>query len=213
MPRATIPILIASIVSAAILWFLWASPAHLDHAIQLQYAAYCVDPGGSPFPPSEEDYAVYQAIFDNSYRGSLLSIDSVASDEFAVPAYIDLGQSDRTENFAPDRETTAGFNYANREPISFDRSRLSRLPVILTSDAELREKVFTEGTPLREAWKKINGSLVVRVSRVGFNCNLSEALVYLSETCGELCGGGWLFLLRKVDGTWQVAGRSLRWIS
>jgi hypothetical protein len=39
------------------------------------------------------------------------------------------------------------------------------------------------------------------------------ALVYGSYACGSLCGYGWLFVLRKVDGHWRVESATLTVIS
>jgi hypothetical protein len=50
------------------------------------------------------------------------------------------------------------------------------------------------------------------LSKVGFNRDLSEALLYTEHICG-LCGGGEYVLMRKVNGRWVVAGESSTWVS
>ncbi|HYM26062.1 MAG TPA: hypothetical protein VEU08_22750 [Vicinamibacterales bacterium] len=42
-------------------------------------------------------------------------------------------------------------------------------------------------------------------SAVGFDAAKKRAMVYLSHTCGGLCGGGQHHLLEKVDGRWREA--------
>ena len=43
----------------------------------------------------------------------------------------------------------------------------------------------------------------VEVSAVGFDAERRRAMVYLAHHCGLLCGGGQVYLLEKVDGTWR----------
>ncbi len=40
----------------------------------------------------------------------------------------------------------------------------------------------------------------------------NRALVYAFYACGARCGSGWLFLLQKTNGDWQVQSRYMLWI-
>ncbi len=51
------------------------------------------------------------------------------------------------------------------------------------------------------------------LSRVGFNANLSQALVYMGTMSGPLAGAGYYYLLEKVDGVWQITHQVMAWIS
>jgi len=51
------------------------------------------------------------------------------------------------------------------------------------------------------------------VSHVGLNLNKTEALLYVDHFCGGLCGGGDYFLMRKVNGAWQIVDRHGTWVS
>jgi hypothetical protein len=51
------------------------------------------------------------------------------------------------------------------------------------------------------------------ISRVGLNLNKTEALLYVEQFCGGLCGGGDYFLVRKVDGMWHIVDRHGTWVS
>jgi len=51
----------------------------------------------------------------------------------------------------------------------------------------------------------------VNLSRVGFNSEKTEALVYTERSCGPDCGGGDFFLLRKKDGAWTVVAQINLW--
>ncbi len=54
---------------------------------------------------------------------------------------------------------------------------------------------------------------IISFSRVGFDPNLSEAVVSTSFVCGMLCGSGQRYVLRKVRGRWQVVNGWTVWIS
>jgi hypothetical protein len=50
-------------------------------------------------------------------------------------------------------------------------------------------------------------------SRPAYNLAGDEALVYVSHSCGWLCGTGHLYLLRRDGGHWKVNNRLMLWIS
>jgi hypothetical protein len=52
-----------------------------------------------------------------------------------------------------------------------------------------------------------------RFSRPGYNSDRDEALVYVSHSCGWLCGTGHFYLLSKQSGAWKVRNRLMLWIS
>ena len=45
----------------------------------------------------------------------------------------------------------------------------------------------------------------ITVSAVGFDASKERAMVYISHSCGLLCGGGTHHLLEKIEGTWREA--------
>ena len=53
----------------------------------------------------------------------------------------------------------------------------------------------------------------ITLSRVGYDEELSEALVYVEYYCGILCATGKYFSLEKKDGTWIIIHEYMRWIS
>jgi hypothetical protein len=50
-------------------------------------------------------------------------------------------------------------------------------------------------------------------SRVGFNGDGTQALVYRGVVCGVLCGSGGYVLFEKVNGAWQMVGQTEVWMS
>jgi hypothetical protein len=49
-------------------------------------------------------------------------------------------------------------------------------------------------------------------SRPGYSSQ-GQALVYVTNWCGGLCGHGWFFLLDRQGGKWRVQARHMIWIS
>lgn len=50
-------------------------------------------------------------------------------------------------------------------------------------------------------------------SRPGYNAAEDEAVLYVSHSCGGLCGTGHLYFLAKKNGAWSVTNRTMLWIS
>ena len=66
---------------------------------------------------------------------------------------------------------------------------------------------------LRFSQRFPNSSSLLSFSNVGFNDQHDQALVYVTRTCGGLCGGGGYVLLKKVNGKWEIQNEQTIWIS
>lgn len=53
----------------------------------------------------------------------------------------------------------------------------------------------------------------IRLSRVGFNARMNEAAVFVSWTCGHLCGEGEFVLLAKKEAGWTIVNRAMLFVS
>jgi hypothetical protein len=60
-------------------------------------------------------------------------------------------------------------------------------------------------------YRSYNGYRVM--SRPGFNDTLDEAIVYVATHCGVTCGQGNLVFLNNVNGSWEVVGTQMVWVS
>ena len=58
-----------------------------------------------------------------------------------------------------------------------------------------------------------NYSRLISFSNVGFNNQHDQALVYVTQACGGLCGGGGYVLLKKINGKWEIQNEQTLWIS
>lgn len=106
----------------------------------------------------------------------------------------------------------ANFKKRNANPIQIDVTRFS-LPVPIsayTPDPSVRQTK----DPWGDFYRKYPGSWGwTELSLVGFDRKAHQAVVYVGGYCGELCGGGYVFLLTKSQGEWKVIGESQCWVS
>jgi ribosome-binding factor A len=56
-------------------------------------------------------------------------------------------------------------------------------------------------------------SPVITLSKVGFNRNFNQALVYISFVCGAECGTGTVFFLVREGNTWTIQKTIEIWVS
>lgn len=53
----------------------------------------------------------------------------------------------------------------------------------------------------------------VRISSIAFNNNETMACIYSEINCGSECGGGSILFLKMIDGSWEIVGEKLLWVS
>jgi hypothetical protein len=96
----------------------------------------------------------------------------------------------------PDRETVANYNRARTEPTHVS---------CLLNQAETESPLAAGG--VRSVPSEQHNQLAF--SRIGFNSDSSQALVYLMNSCGRLCSTRYFVLLEHHGDVWTVAGRQL----
>jgi hypothetical protein len=69
-----------------------------------------------------------------------------------------------------------------------------------------------------KAWRKFmakhtNTPGIIIVSRIGFNRDRDQAVMYSGMSCGQLCGQGEFTWLTKHNGVWAVESSNVVWIS
>ena len=80
------------------------------------------------------------------------------------------------------------------------------------------EDIFSAGDPTI-GWKKFNEKYndtdgFVRLSRPGFDSNITNALVLIEHHCGSACGTGrFIHLNTDGQGNWNLAGSTLLWMA
>lgn len=159
----------------------------------------------SPTEPAaavEEEQAVYRAILDDMGREGRIVVvipDSTVN--------YNLMPSTQLLEKLPGLqvETLANFNLVNRKPVPLQLPTGTAARYYLVPQSEI--------PPILELRTKFpDASAIVHFSRVGFNREKTQALIYRSTYWGPLAAVGELLLLSKKN-EWQVTAAALLWIS
>lgn len=80
-------------------------------------------------------------------------------------------------------------------------------------------KIYMDLVPVdKHGWKSFNqlfpgATGIISFSHPGFDRKLDQAIVFAAFVCGGLCGGGTVYVLRKVHGRWKVVSTAVVWVS
>ncbi|HEY0322992.1 MAG TPA: hypothetical protein VGC66_18700 [Pyrinomonadaceae bacterium] len=178
----------------------------------------------------DEEYAVYSALINDSLKDSDEDEKRKApGDRLLIiekhPSLWEGFVDDESKNFFEELkknsselepETVNDLRVKSNEPSLLERKFAIDIKYALVGNEEL-EALFKEDVgggweAFHRKYPKSNGFLTL--SRVGFNADKTQALVYKGWSCGGLCGGGAYILLRKKNGVW-VVGQSVgpTWVS
>ena len=170
-------------------------------------------------PIDDEDYSVYSAVLKELYGGKSIALENQVSGctgignnkegEASWQKSLD-GLSGKLKKLSP--KTIADFK---------GKSNLCRMldakfnPSIKLISKQERRTIFS-GKDMRKAWAAFNKKFpgangYVIVSNVGFNEDRTQALVDISNKCGDKCGAEQFVLLTKINGSWSVIGMNVVW--
>jgi hypothetical protein len=112
------------------------------------------------------------------------------------------------------RTTLDAFRNVNAQQAFLRRSLHPSIDYELVSSAQL-EPIFCNHCGFWPAYyKQFPGSPgILTFSRVGFSVDGTQALFYLSNHCGDLCGTGMYVVMEKRDGRWTIGKEIEMWIS
>jgi hypothetical protein len=112
------------------------------------------------------------------------------------------------------RTTMVAFRDANRQQASLRRSLHPAIDYDLVDSKQL-EFIFKRGGGDWPAfYKRFPGSSgIMSFSRVGFSQDGTQALFYVSNHCGGLCGVGMYVVMEKRSGSWAIEKQIEMWIS
>jgi len=162
---------------------------------------------------SPDEYAVYDAVIGDLFAGDKVTPDQagkVSAKLLLIENHTVKYPSDGstlnaryylTASISP--ETLADYERQNNSPEVLKRSLNISLYYLLINSAESKRSV----ADLRG--REVQGT--VSVSRVGFNRDRTEALVYRSYICGGLCGYGSVLFLKRADNRWKVETKATLW--
>lgn len=174
----------------------------------------------SPFQLDDEEYAVYSALINNSLKDDesrekssdksdrLLIINertslwdgSIASE--SQKFFEELKRS--SPELQP--ETLNDLIVKSNGISTLERKFNIKIKYALVSDDEINALFKDDVSGGWEAFhrKFPKSSGILTLSRVGFNADKTQAIVYKGWSCGGLCGGGGYTLLRKKKGVWLI---------
>ncbi len=160
-----------------------------------------------------EEYAVYSALINLFHcdDGKVILIQS------RTERFYDRSTDEAKfikDDLPPDTRRATLDNYKSVGGQSIELARCFTLnnTYLLISEEE-RHQSFATWKSIQDFHQKYpNSTGIPLFSRVGFNKNFDEALVYSWGYCGGDCGGGGYYLVRKENGFWKLKDEET-WIS
>ena len=167
----------------------------------------------------DEEYAVYSAALKELYGGNPTALENQVSGctgvgnnkegEASWQKSLD-GLSGKLKKLSP--KTIADFKSKSQLCRALEAKFNSSVKLISKQE---RRAIFS-GKDMRKSWAAFNKKFpgangYVIVSNVGFNEDRTQALVDISNKCGDKCGAEQFILLSKTNGSWAVIGMHLLW--
>jgi hypothetical protein len=176
-------------------------------------------PSAATCVTSPDDDAIYSAALtkvilkDRNDRRQLVLLSQTSS---GYPA----GMASFTASSTPDRnelldsasnETKSDFDAKAKLNCDLTRSTGLKTSVVFITPAE-RDELFSKASGWRDfAQKYPNAAGFTIVSAIGFNHSHNEALVYIGNSCGMLCGAGYVVRLEKKKDKWIATKTAKIW--
>ena len=165
-----------------------------------------------PVDVEAERYAIYSLFLREMFADKPVKLLVVESQ--TRPDTYMKEEWDRMEVEPRWQSVVDNYKAKNAQPAAVDNKFKVTLPVTLVSAQEV-DQFFREGGGWWQAfYKKYPKSPgLVTFSNVGFNSEMTYALVDVGYSCGGLCGRGGLVLLVKKDGNWTREKDLIAWVS
>lgn len=110
--------------------------------------------------------------------------------------------------------TIDAFREANVQQASLRRSFHLPIDYELVDSTQLESIVKKNGGGWPAYYRRFPGSQgILTFSRAGFGADGTQALFYLSNRCGALCGTGEYVVMEKRNGRWVIGKEIEMWIS
>ena len=166
-----------------------------------------------------EEYPVYSSLIEKEY-GSKSDVPVVVENLTSLDkSFSGGGDVDSTLRFIAKnmgselaQEAIDDLRSKNMQAHSLTNRFATKVECILISKEE-QDELARHGDFWNEFAKKYKAQAIVTFSRVGFNRDMNQALVYAGEMCWWKCGHGDYVLLMKENGVWVVKHRVNVWTS
>jgi len=163
-----------------------------------------------------DEYEIYSIVLLQTIvlppNPKLFVINQLTSDQIKLDnSRIAYFEERTTEKL--DMTTIDDFNKKNAKTYKLENKFSIPQRVVLISMQELK-KIFRDGKGWERFYKKFpDASGTTEVSRVGFNKDRTQAILYIGRQSDWLAGAGYLVPLLKEGGKWVVKKEVLVWIS
>jgi hypothetical protein len=161
-----------------------------------------------------EEEGVYAALLEARYPSELLVIMQMTQtdviDLASEETYKMVGES--LQHLAT--ETLLDFKARNDNSYPLKASMILGTRYLLFSEKDMQDlfQINQSGWDVfYNRYPEAPG--IITLSRVGFNEQMDQALVYLGIQSHWLAGSGNFFLLNKIDGVWVIDQQVMTWVS
>jgi hypothetical protein len=163
-----------------------------------------------------EEEAVYAALFDEIYGEPQMLVLAAETETGAMS----VENTDSTLEYIlsqmgeVDEATVGSFRVRNDAAYPLRPDMDLGLPYVLLTRSQFNE-IFDVNTSGWDVFytRYPNSPGLTSVSRVGFNTDFTQALVYIGTQSHWLAGSGFYVLLEKTGDGWQVEQHVMTWIS
>jgi hypothetical protein len=190
-------------------------------SLLLAFTLFIAGCAGSKTPPTSavaDEYAVYEAVIESLYLTEdtelIVIRDRTATDVSPNESLDSEVEYIREElGTAIELETLDDYRAKNRGSHRLDAVLSLDVPCVLLSEAELVE-IFEQGGGWNQFYKIYpNSQGMMTLSRVGFDAQIDQALVYIGNQADYKAGRGYFVLLTKKGGVWTIDDIVIAWIS
>lgn len=172
---------------------------------------------------TQGDYSVYSALIaalgkpedpEEAWQGKeMLIVTATATPTLVRSQWGDWGFRSNSKA-APARDTVADFEVKARTSCPVEDHFGDPQSYRLITDEEIKEIFAKNARGWEEFYKRHpKAAGFWGFSRPGYNATRDEAVLYVSHSCGGLCGTGHLYFLARQNEQWAVKNRLLLWIS
>jgi hypothetical protein len=178
----------------------------------------------------DEDYAVYSLVIQTRFVKEGVERIVIADHTLMdlPPVMMGMTQFCGSQGMqrireAAAKDTVQDYEQKNKSSVPLDKKFSLKVPLALISELE-RDRIFMTakerekktGNPkgfeeFYRLYPKSPGFMTL--SRVGFNPAKTQALLYIGNLCGGLCGSGQFFLLVREGSAWKILYAAMTWVS
>ena len=170
--------------------------------------------------PSPDDAAIYSAALtkvilkDRDDKRQIVLLSQTSS---AYPP----GMASFTASSTPDRKelldsasTETKKDFDAKATVTCDLTSAGLGAGMVFMSPQQRDELFSKGSAWKDfAQKYPNAPGFTIVSAIGFDISHLQALVYVGNSCGMLCGSGYVVLLEKKKDKWIAVKTAKIWIA